>query len=526
MIAKIYWWARPIVLGRLPKRAEYLPLVVPIILFVVSLSIPPTVKIDSAMGFLALRSMLEGGAFNSITVADPANIANDIVIFLTWWSPGQYLVPGLFIWLGTSYGVAVSLTALIATLIGVAGWIRVARSFAVSSFVLFVFVLGLNTFPYVTDRFLAYWGGELLLFAAAPWSLYAMRWAANKPPILCFTVSVLSAAVLFFAKLSGLIVFATNVGAISLLALASQRRLSSSTIAMWVASAIAALCFMMFWAARGAVPAGGSTFSFSWLPIWFSVTAAAFSGMYGLDLFLGHPWMQIDFQWATELLALLGLVVMVWMWFRLGCTRYRDMAGLVLTIIVLHAIVVTAAMYVSERTYVDFQDRYYRYAGILFFLLLLTAMDQWRMRFAKGLASVMVIVLGLYGLRNYASFAYAQMRAGYYDPMTGLSLEIVSPAVLEYLRSEVTRHNFQRPAALMPSPGAFISLSRFGILYPFRAWLGNIDGNKWSGSADKIFVVLPEERLKDAEPILRDFTDYKFENWKHTKLDGMIIYTQ
>ena len=59
--------------------------------------------------------MLEGGAFNSITAPDPANIANDVVTFLTLWSPGQYLVPGSFIWLGTNYGLALSLTALIAT---------------------------------------------------------------------------------------------------------------------------------------------------------------------------------------------------------------------------------------------------------------------------------------------------------------------------------------------------------------------------------------------------------------------------
>ena len=91
--------------------------------------------------------MLEGGAFNYyIAAPDPANIANDVVRFLSWYSPGQYLVPGFFIWLGTNYGLALSLTTLIATVIGVVGWIQVARSFAVSSFVLLVFALGLNTF--------------------------------------------------------------------------------------------------------------------------------------------------------------------------------------------------------------------------------------------------------------------------------------------------------------------------------------------------------------------------------------------
>jgi hypothetical protein len=527
-------WTGHIALGgRFPKRGEYLSLLIPIILFLGSLYIPPTIVSDSGVGLLALRSMLEGGAFNSITVPDPANIANDVAIFLTWWSPGQYLVPGGFIWLGTSYGLAVTLTTLIATLIGVVGWIQVARSFAVSSFVLFVFVLGLNTFPYVTQRFLMYWGGEVLLFAAAPWSLYAMRWAANKPPILCFTISLLSAALLFFAKLTGLIVFATNVVAITLGVLASQRRLGSSTIAMWVASAIAALCFMVFWNARGPVPAGGSTFSFSWFPIWFSVTAAAFSGTYGLDLFLKHPWMPFNFQWVTLLLlGPLGLLLMAWVWYRLRHTRYRDMAVLLLTIVLGYAIVVAGAMYVSKANTIPFDERYFRYAGILFFLLLLTAIDQWRVRFTKGLACLVVIVLGLYGLRNYATFAYAQMRAGHYDPMSAISQDI-SPAILEHMRSEVTRHNFQRPIAVIPSPAAGISLPRFRIIHcgleqPWEHQLPAAPKRKWAGRAEKVFIVVPEEMVLngEAEAILRSFTDYDFDNWSRMKLGGMIIYTQ
>ena len=207
-----------------PKAATYLLLLSPIILFTASLYIPPRVSWDSGDGFRILQNMLAGGSFNTFTAPDPGNIARDVQTFQTWWSPGQYLVPGSFVWLGSNYAVALSITALVATLIGVLGWIQVARSFAISSFVLHVFVLGLSTFSYITSSFLTYWGGELLLFAVAPWSLYAMCWAASKPPTLCFAISVVSVALLFFAKLTGIIVFGSNVAAISLFSVISRRR--------------------------------------------------------------------------------------------------------------------------------------------------------------------------------------------------------------------------------------------------------------------------------------------------------------
>src|SRR5262249_30583776 len=99
--SRIRQQTRPIALaGALPKLAGCLPLIVPIVLFLGSLFMPPRMNRDAAVGFLALRSMFAGGSFNSISAPDPTNIANDVSTFLTLWSPGQYLVPGSFIWLG------------------------------------------------------------------------------------------------------------------------------------------------------------------------------------------------------------------------------------------------------------------------------------------------------------------------------------------------------------------------------------------------------------------------------------------
>jgi hypothetical protein len=212
------------------------------------------------------------------------------------------------------------------------------------------------------------------------------------------------------------------------------------------------------------------------------------------------------------------------------------MAILSLVIILIYAIVV--AITLRHLRAVSFEDRHFRYAGILFFLLLLTAVDEWRAPLARGLALAVVTVLGLYGLRNYATLAYTQMRAGYYDPMSGISLSI-SPAVLEYIRSEVTLHHFQRPIAVLPWPSAALGLPAFRFIFigweqqPLK-WAGSAFIGweqlrlKWAGRAEKIFVVVSEEMLlnKEAETVLRSFTDYNVDNWSQMKLGGMIIYTQ
>ena len=365
-----------------------------------------------------------------------------------------------------------------------------------------------------------------------------MRWAANQPPILCFAISLLLIALLFFAKLTGLIIFATNVMAISLFALINRRRLNSSIITMWVAAAIGALCFMMFWLARGPVAASGSKFTFNWLPIWFSLTGTVFSGISGLDFlgwFFGHPWVRIfsNFEWASTeslsyVLGPLGLLVMAWVWIRLRYTPYRAMAFLLLTIILLYAMAL-AAMYLRGAD-VWFEERHFRYAGILFFLLLLTAIDQWRVRFAKGLAWAVVIVLGLYGLKDSATRAYAQMSAGYYDPMTGIYQDIVPPAALEYLRSEIRRYNLLRPIAVVPSFSTALSLPQFRIIYIDGRYLSleEIAAHKLHGRAEKIFVIVQKELLINgkAEAVLRSFISYKFEKWRQINIDGMVIYTQ
>ena len=518
---------------RFKKQASYFSLLVPIILFFISLYISPSMYSDSGFGFLALRSMLEGGAFNGITEPDPANIANDVTTFLTWWSPGQYLVPGAFVWLGTDYGTALSLTAVISTVIGVIGWGQVARSFAVSPFVLSVFLFGLATFRYVTLPFRIYNGGEVLLFAVAPWCLYWMRRSINKTSAICFAISLFCAALLFVAKLTGLVVFGANVLAISLLELIRQRRVTPSIVAMWLACGIAALCFQVFWLSRGSVPAGGSGFAVTWPAIWLTASGAAFSGFSVQDLLrwlLLHPSSPIlsDLSSISYLLGPLALFLMIAVWFGLRDTRYRGMAISLFAIIAIYMVGIATMNFRGAA--VGFDERHFRYVGILFFLLLLVAVDQWRVRAIKGLALASIGAFAAYGLFSYANGAGELMEGRYYDPQSGTSQMIVSPTVLQFLRSEMTQHNWQNAIAVLPSPEAAISLPRFRIIANSLDFtpLEKIAGEKRAGHAEKIYVIVQRKMLENgkSEALLTSFVDYDPRSWSQLEMDGMVIYSQ
>lgn len=519
----------------------YILLLVPVTLFIIALFIRPVMSFDTAYGFLAFRSMLHGGPFNYVIEPDPQNIAHDIATFLSWWSPGQYLVPGAFVWLGTDYGTAMGLTTLIATVLGVLGWVYVARRFEVSSFVLFLFVLGLVTFRY-TLPFSFFIGGEVVLLAVSPWVLSALQWAIQKPPVVSFAISVMSFAVLFFAKLSGLFIFAATVAGISFVDVMQRRRLTSAVLAMWVGSAAAALCFYLFWLNRGLTPASAIKNAFTWSDVWFPVTAAVFSGFSAMNFlqdlytlawrFVMHsPIPDLSAStvvgYASYVLGPVGLLLMVWVWFRLRNTRYRPMAVLFFPIIGLY-IAAYIAMYVHAST-IAFEERYFYYAGILFFLLLLVAMDQWRGFAARATSVLIVGVFVAYGLTAYAHEA---MRSRHYDRASGTSMLGVSPAVLAYLRSEMAAHSWQQAIAAIPQPEAANGLPDFRILFSFdfqdSTPLTEIARQRWAGRTDKIFVVMNENMLigGKADAALKAFVDYDADKWNQVKMDGMVVYSQ
>jgi len=69
-----------------------------------------------------------------------------------------------------------------------------------------------------------------------------------------------------------------------------------------------------------------------------------------------------------------------------------------------------------------------------------------------------------YGVASYANGERQLLQSNSYDPLSGTSQEIVRPAVLEYLRSQIATHRWRRAIAVIPSPEAAIGLPHFRVI--------------------------------------------------------------
>src|ERR1700735_5003586 len=93
-------------------------LVIGIVLFF----IPPALFTDPSQGFQVLQSMQHGSGFNNLVSPDQGDISQNYTQFLTWWSPGQYLVPYFFqLITGLNLAHGIVIATVLAEFLGLAG---------------------------------------------------------------------------------------------------------------------------------------------------------------------------------------------------------------------------------------------------------------------------------------------------------------------------------------------------------------------------------------------------------------------
>jgi hypothetical protein len=198
------------------------------------------------------------GAANSIIRPDQADIARDSFDFLTWYSPGQYLVPGAISLLGLPLGTAMTLTVTLALLCCLIGWIVVVREFAPNTTVALLVVVSVGSFHYSTHAFSSYHGGEILLEAVTPWLIIA---ALSIPAMNVLRAVLLTAGavlVAFIAKPTGLIVVTAALAAACLVSIALSRRITQGVVGGALGAVMALIVIYVSFLSREVTAASGA----------------------------------------------------------------------------------------------------------------------------------------------------------------------------------------------------------------------------------------------------------------------------
>lgn len=140
----------------------------------------PLINSDSVHGFEAMNGHYWTGKWNT-TLQYNGNTHLLDEKFLTWWSPGQYLAPLLFIkLLHLPLGIAVVLVNFLSTLLGTTGYFLVFKKYGFGPLAIWVSVLLILLSSPVLPAYYDYAGGECLNFMIFPWIIVLQNLLVRK----------------------------------------------------------------------------------------------------------------------------------------------------------------------------------------------------------------------------------------------------------------------------------------------------------------------------------------------------------
>lgn len=513
------------------------------LLTLTSLLAPPSLSHDAGWGMLEWRTLATGGPLNSIVGPDATDISRDRSGYVTWWSPGQYLTPGIFIRLGIPLGAALSLTAGVSLLCCLLGWVQVAKHFLLSPRTATLLVVFIATFRYSTLPFGIYNGGEILLQGLTPWLILAGSVVPSTSALRAAGLACLAILIAFFAKLTGVMVAGAALFAGSVEALVRWRRITAGMIGGAVGAGLAFAALQFAWFSHGTTPASGAGWSFREGDILFALGAPWVAGISWTDMLTSilnrrHPALDGGPEngnlslilWLLLPPIILFLTVIVKGWQQ---STYNVNLRRLLTIAACFYAVCALAMAAifSHGGDVSLEERHLRAAGMLILVCVVAVASQLPRRSVSRLAvGALCAVMSLYGGLAFAYRAWSTKR-GEIDRYSWTHQPNVDEGAIESLRTAFA-HEGRDALFVLPSPEAA------NVLPPSARLLVNhiefepeetISARTYRGKArGRLYVVVPTRIAQSAKGtmLLKEFLDYPFDAWKTHSFGNSTVFVQ
>jgi len=476
--------------------------------------VPPSLFPDPSWGFQVMRYMEQGHKFNLIPAPDPDNIAKDTTDFLSWWSPGQYLLPYFFktiLWLNT--GKAAAFTVVFCSMLGLAGYYQLFKRLGFNNWLSAISIAFIASQSYFIGPFIFYPGGEILLFAFGGWFLYGcfgIRKITWQALLFLFLAGIAG----FFSKSSALWMYAAGVACIWINLSANKKEVqhwlkNGILLAIPAIAAIAAI--YLFYLSKGANPsqAGGGwlirpeTFSF---PL-ASPLISALSIDEMVNGLIYHPDTAILSYGAS--IAILVILASTSLFFVNSVLRYvpHKNYALVLTVFYITGTLFFSYLYLKQAN-VSYEGRHFRIICLLATPGLIYFMS--RSKASRVVFGLIWLVFICWEFSYFRIEYKVNIHSGH-GP-SGLSQQAYDqPTLDELARLDSLHPNGALFVATSPDLAIEIQKNRVMTLDMEDMTPHDLKYLKYAGKAGAIYMLMPEVYQKNgvAYKICKSFVDYK-----------------
>lgn len=490
---------------------------------------PPLLNPDSAMGFYAWEAREAGGPWNSYREIDDSDISRDQYIFLTWWSPGQYQIPGIFREFGFSWGHVILLSTLACAWVAAVGSYGLAREFGVSPDASAWFAAVSTLQWHTLFSFGHFRGGDVVIGAFAPWALWLAWRVRQRSAWYLASIPLLLAGGLYL-KLSAILFIAPVIAAAGLSNLIHLRGRPLVLMGWGLAAAALGLATWYLiqsqFLARGPNPGetgeGRGVFGpvmFAVLSPWLAATGA--NNLVGRVLWwLGQDgeafWLESG--WVAALLAVVA-------WAGAGRWLFRSVPVQVRRafLVVLGLSILVYASFFFRGSPIGIDDRYMRQTATLLLLALAFVLDD-PARSRRRIAAVAMVLIAAFGV------ASAAQRSALIARLQGRGAEDIT-------QQQMTAPVLARLAALdaagaprstliyVPEPQAGIEIRRQRALITDDSSIER--RRRWQGRVPLVVLAMPEAMERDgrAERVRSQFVDYRTDEWRSEQVDNWWFWT-
>jgi hypothetical protein len=362
---------------------------------------PPSIFPDPSHGFQVMRSMQMGGGFNRLVTPDQDDISKNTSQFLTWWSPGQYLVPYFIkIITGFNTGHATAIAITLFELSGLAGFYVFFKKLGFTPIIAalsIVFIICQQAFiaPYVF-----YNGGEVLLFGFEGWFLYGCA-SVRKVDIKLLLFVLLSGWAGFFCKSSFLWIYAAGLLCICLRLSAAGNRLNIQRLiknGIWIAipAILSLACIYIFFLSKGQSPASASNgIKLSWQTFGFPLASPLVSGFSVDDIMHGMLYPTFSPMFTPGHIFLVLMLMALLSFVLITCIiRYvpKDNYRLFIIVFYLVSILFFGVAYLRQLT-ISYEGRHFRIIGLLIIPGIIYLLSKLKVRYQLVFGVLCVVLI-------------------------------------------------------------------------------------------------------------------------------------